>query len=529
MTDLHGAVPPPALRVVQVGAPAAMLVATTYRAFDLDRFFMPKELVLHLTALAASLLALGAARRLALTRLDLLLAGWLLLGALSAALAQNGWQASRALGISVSGVALFWVGRALREAGLARPLLNALALAVVAAAVGALIQAYGVETDLFTENRAPGGTLGNRNFVAHVSAFGFPLVLLAALRAWRTPGYLLGAAGVLLAVGTLVLTRSRAAWLGLAAVVGILLVGALLSPPVRRRGRVLVRFALLLLFAAAGVAAAILVPNDLRWRSESPYLETARGVVNYREGSGRGRLVQYGTSLRMALDHPLLGVGPGNWAVEYPEYAGDGDPSLDPNEAGRTANPWPSSDWVAFLSERGVPAFLLLAAAWGALALGALRRLLTARDDDEGLVALTLLATLAGTLVVGLFDAVLLLAWPSLIVWTALGALRAPEQARPLRAPPGAARGALLVLGVAAGLSAARSAGQVAAIAIYAAEPGRAGLETAARLDPGNYRVRLALARSYGRGNERLCLHALAARDLYPNAAAARRLARGCE
>jgi hypothetical protein len=54
----------------------------------------------------------------------------------------------------------------------------------------------------------------------------------------------------------------------------------------------------------------------------------------------------------------------------------------------------------------------------------------------------------------------------------------------------------------------------------------RASLERAAVVDPGNYRLRLRLARM-GKRKER-CAHALAARALYPHADAARAAARGC-
>ena len=40
-----------------------------------------------------------------------------------------------------------------------------------------LIQAYGLITsDLTSTTRAPGGTFGNRNFLAHLTAIGLPLV-----------------------------------------------------------------------------------------------------------------------------------------------------------------------------------------------------------------------------------------------------------------------------------------------------------------------------------------------------------------
>ncbi|HEY0036513.1 MAG TPA: hypothetical protein VGB66_07475, partial [Longimicrobium sp.] len=61
-----------ALRVLQVGAVAVVLVAATYRVFELDRFFVPKEMVLHLTALVAGMLCLAGARRVSLGRVDLL-------------------------------------------------------------------------------------------------------------------------------------------------------------------------------------------------------------------------------------------------------------------------------------------------------------------------------------------------------------------------------------------------------------------------------------------------------------------------
>src|SRR5690606_11822297 len=117
-----------ALRVMQGGAVAAALAVVTFEPFELDRFSIPKELVLHLTALVAGLFALGAVRRTPATRVDALLAAFLAVSALSAAFATNHWLAARALAVSVSGVAVFWAASGLRAAGLARLLLAGLAL-----------------------------------------------------------------------------------------------------------------------------------------------------------------------------------------------------------------------------------------------------------------------------------------------------------------------------------------------------------------------------------------------------------------
>lgn len=509
-----------ALLLLQLGAITVVLVVTPRGTFDLDRFLVPKEVVLHTTAVLAGIFAL---RRMVFSRVDWMLVGFLALTALSAAFATNPWLGIRGATISASAVVLFWVGRALRDAGFARPLLNTLAFAVVLAAVTALLQAYGLEIDLFPRSRAPGGTLGNRNFVGHAAAFGMPLVLLAALRGRR---FLFGATGVLIVMGTLVLTRSRAAWLAFALSMTVFLVAAIVSRSVPWR-----RFAFVLLFAGAGVALALLLPNALRWRSENPYLESVQGVVNYEEGSGRGRLIQYTRSLRMAAAFPILGVGPGNWPVMYPEYAARRDGSMNGSEPGTTFNPWPSSDWIAFVSERGFAAALLLAAAFATVFFrGARRPPVVAVPEPEPDVAPVppvtepgeerlgrpvLLATITAALIAGAFDAVLLLPLPSFVVWTAMGVLWVPASARPRRIV------AFLVLLVSV-VGAARSVAQLTAMEIYATHGDRSSLERAARIDPGNYRVRMKLARK-GR-----CEHAIAAQELLPSAEAAKAAARRC-
>ncbi|HYO75674.1 MAG TPA: O-antigen ligase family protein [Thermoanaerobaculia bacterium] len=507
-----------ALRVVQLGAIAVVLVASTYRLFDLDRFFVPKELVLHATAAIAALLVVRALR--IADGIDWLLAGFLLLSAIGALTATNPWLAMRALAVSASGIALFWVARALRDAGLARPLVNAIAVAVVLASITSLLQAYGVRLDIFSINRAPGGTLGNRNFVAHAAAFGLPVVLLAALRARNAGGYLIGALGTSLVTASLVLTRSRAAWLAFAAMALVFAFGV-----VRTNTKMRLRFLGVLALVGGGVAAALLLPNALRWRSDNPYLESVRGVVNYEEGSGRGRLIQYERSLRMAATRPLFGVGPGNWSVEYPEHARDNDPSLDPSSPGMTFNPWPSSDWVAFVAERGLAAALLMAAAFIALAVSGFRRIGRALDAEERLTAATSTSIVVAAAIAGAFDAVLLLAVPTLLVWTSLGALAAVDETQLEARPRSQTFVAVLVLLVTLA-GAARSSAQLLAMHILATDSDRTSLQRAAQIDPGNFRLRLRMARS-GKRQQR-CEHAEAAKRLYPHASAAKAL-RGCD
>ncbi|HEU4698494.1 MAG TPA: O-antigen ligase family protein [Gemmatimonadales bacterium] len=540
-----------ALRLLQLGAVLVVLAGAPFPYFDLDRHSVPKELALHLAAFAAALVCLASAamaKRLALTLLDLLLVAFLALSVVGAVGATNPWLAFRAVGVSLAGALVFWTARAVRGAGLARPLLAGLAAAAVLGAATGLVQAYGLHVpgldDLISQSRAPGGTFGNRNFLAHLMAIAFPAVLWATLRARRGWGALLGVAGAALVACALVLTRSRAAWLGFGATgtllaVELLLRGRLRSSATWRRRAQAVALAL-----AAGAAAALALPNTLDWRSDNPYVESLTGVANFREGSGRGRLIQWRNTMGMVEDHPLLGVGAGNWPVAYGRYTTPRDPAWDTGSLMPT-NPWPSSDWVAYLAERGAPAFVALLLAGGVLVLrgwramqrvgqrgGANRRGDGAPPlDDAGLDGLVVIATVVATVVVGAFDAVLLLPLPTFFVWGIVGALAPAGRPVVSFGLGGGSRRALVALTAAAGLAfAVRNASQFAAMTLYTHGRRAATLERAARVDPGSYRIHILLATTYR--NRGRCAqarpHAVAARDLFPNNPAPRAVLRAC-
>ncbi|MDB4884929.1 MAG: hypothetical protein JWN79_367 [Gemmatimonadetes bacterium] len=514
---------------LQVGAIAVVLVAAPYKQFDLDRFFIPKELVLHLTALVAGVLCLVRARQLRLARVDELLALFLGLGFLSALFATNWWLAGRAVAIAVSGAICFWSARTLARRGLERPLVAALALAGIIGAVTALAQAYGLETEYVSLNRAPGGTFGNRNFMAHLCVIALPALSFTALRAHTRGKFLAWSGGVALIGAALVMSRSRAAWLALIVAV---LVMAPLAFLALRKGRGVLRLRRLLLLpvaAALGGGLSLVLPNTLDWRSDSPYMDTAKSVVNYKEGSGAGRLVQYRNTLKMSLRHPLFGVGPGNWPVEYPHFAADHDPSL--SSEGMTSNPWPSSDWMTFLSERGLAAFVLLGLAMLALVADGLRGTRADADVEDRLRATTLLGTLGVLLVVGSFDAVLLLPVPALAAWALLGALSPPSRDRRVVEMPPLRRTLATIAVVAVTVTAAlRSAAQLSAMALFSTTTRTTSLERASQLDPGNYRIHVRLATGYlNRGScTKARAHATSARALFPNAPAPKRILRSC-
>ncbi len=519
-----------ALAAVGAGALACVLLVVPYRSFDLDRFFAPKELALHATALIAGVAALSSAKRIGLSRADLALVAWLALSAGSALFATNHWLALRGLAVTVSGAALFWSARRLAAAGLAPALASTLGLVVVIGAITALAQAYGVKMEFAALNRAPGGMFGNRNFMAHLTAAGVPLLLWCIGSARGKAGASFWTGSLAVCAAALVLSRTRAAWLALAVSAVLAAVVAVRGPELLENADARRRMRRALIAVAAGVLLALVLPNSLDWRSDSPYLDSVRGVVDYRAGSGRGRLAQYANSARMSAVHPLLGVGPGNWAVVYPKFAPPGDPSLAETTA-MTANPWPSSDWVAALSERGVAAFL----AFTAFVVFLLGAALKARYDPA-LSPHERLAAIAGGGVVliaaleGMFDAVLLLPTPLLLVSAGAGALLAPgTERRTFSLTPG--RKFLLGGTFAAFTLLACFLGnrRIEAMRLY--ELGtQAALESALSNDPSSYRIQMRAADYYLSHNQcvKARAHALSARALFPYSPAPRHVLSQC-
>src|ERR1019366_8840032 len=176
--------------LLQAGFLAVMIAALAYKPFELDRYFVPKELVLHVVAFLCGIALFARRRKLSVGVADAFFVAFLVLSGLSALFATNHWLAQRALGLSVSSALVFWATRRIAREGGTRGLLIAAALATLVAAATALLQAYGLETELFTLARAPGGTLGNRNFIAHVAVIGLPSLVWCTVTAKRQIGAL---------------------------------------------------------------------------------------------------------------------------------------------------------------------------------------------------------------------------------------------------------------------------------------------------------------------------------------------------
>lgn len=244
------------------------------------------------------------------------------------------------------------------------------------------------------------GRMGNINLLSSYLVMLLPGCLGAAclLRgAWRIAGAAAGAASLALVV----VLQSRSAYVALAASV----VGALALAWCRRDrlglGPTFRRFVVnAVLVAACGTVAAVALAPD------HPVIARLRGVSGVRGADGRpgdgGRTTIWWLTSHLIADHPLGGVGAGNFAIRLPEYYATPGADL----AALHTDDWtrPHNDFLQVWAERGI---LGLAAFVGILAAGCASVLTTARRAETpraAALAVVLFMSLVAYLVASCFD-----------------------------------------------------------------------------------------------------------------------------
>jgi O-antigen ligase len=200
---------------------------------------------------------------------------------------------------------------------------------------------------------ASGSTLGGTTFAGEYLALVLPLAAALALAAqgWAARGAA-GAAAVLL-LAHLGATRARGAWLGAACGLAFLLATGFLKRVGPDRRRALGAGPLALTLAAAlAVAGALQVAGAVDW------IGRLRETLHPPPGRDTGlvrRELWTGTE-RLIADHPLLGVGPGQYALAIAPYRTVED--LRASGPGREPGDMTHNDALLRLAETGAVGFL---------------------------------------------------------------------------------------------------------------------------------------------------------------------------
>ncbi len=286
----------------------------------------------------------------------------------------------------------------------------------------------------------PGSTFGNRNPAGEAMAMALPFGVVAARRS-KGEARAVMVASVALELLFLGATRARGAWIGGACGLGLL---AWSSRARFSRGGVAVALAALALASAAASIPGRFNPRDAGdAKRYATVVEVLQEGLDTRSTALRTRLGLWRRTVSMIVDHPLLGVGPGNWPVAFPRYAEPGamrDGVLTATLGPRQAH----DDLLERMAETGLPGLLALGLL-GVSAAKAARGRLASGDEELRDGAQAAAASLASLGAISLASFPLEMPATIALAGIALGFLAggAPAQAsHPSRESPTASRAA---------------------------------------------------------------------------------------
>ncbi|HPQ39310.1 MAG TPA: tetratricopeptide repeat protein [bacterium] len=239
----------------------------------------------------------------------LLIALLLLLHMVSLPWSINPWTALAATGILLAAGIWYVAGACLlaRDRAMIR-----WTVSVVSA--GLIVSVYGGMQLLGWDFRGSGffdpvSTLGHRNFVAQFLIIVIPMACWLGVQAPKRWIQGLGCITVLTSTGHLLATTCRGAWVG--ALAGGCVAGILLC----RRKESFKRW----IHTAGGVLLSVLIIGAIMMAIPT-LRHRALSIADIDQGTNRFRLLVWSSTLKMVRDHPLAGVGPGNFGHAYPQY-----------------------------------------------------------------------------------------------------------------------------------------------------------------------------------------------------------------
>lgn len=301
-----------------------------------------------------------------------------------------------------------------------------LVCAGLAASVYGIAQSLGYDfvewTDKTLQMSTTASTFGNRNFAAHflvVSGFLCTGYAITAVTAGRRTVF---AVSLLIMLVHLVLTETRAAYLGTAAALGI--VGVWTVGEVNRRAdsdtQIVSRNTIRRVAAGGGAAACIgaVFARGIIWK-------TILSFVRPYQGSNLARFLTWRSTSAMIADHPFTGVGLGDYAAELPLYMTSPHRYALATRSVTTVKA--HNEYLETFAETGIAGLLALLFLFAVAVFVSVRLLKRVSDGRERVRIVFTLSAVVASGVMAMFTFNLQNPASSLIFWLCLGLLAAHE------------------------------------------------------------------------------------------------------
>lgn len=229
-------------------------------------------------------------------------------------------------------------------------------MAIIQSFVG-ILQYYDLGFNYIPGNYKPYGLMANRNLFGSGQLYLLPFAIFVLHQGSKVWKYI-SAIAITGLIASILLSQTRSAWLGTAIffAVSIILV-SIFSPKERKKWlvgsavslAVLVALASLVLFAnPEGTLAHTIKERAISMTQMKE--STAAGSASIKE-----RLTLWRNSSKMTLEHPVFGVGVGNWKIVILKYGTEGTSGI----TGKYLPDRPHNVYLLVASETGLPGAIL--------------------------------------------------------------------------------------------------------------------------------------------------------------------------
>lgn len=248
---------------------------------------------------------------------------YLLMSGLSLVNALNPMEGARDFLNLALGIALFWIAVDNADPESFRSLSQWTVFGATLVSIVGIVQAWGVEIPTLVQVAPPSSTFGNKNMAAQYILLVIPVAYYLLLSASEPPKEWFHSSMAAIITTYFVYTGTRAAWGGCAVALLILWLG------LRARGyppRELLSFGKRKWSFLIGIAIFVLgmktiPPYFVPSFSAHPTITRLQSMLELEsDPSAQGRFAIWANSLAIFRDHPVLGVGKGNFQFIYPLY-----------------------------------------------------------------------------------------------------------------------------------------------------------------------------------------------------------------
>ena len=279
---------------------------------------------------------------------------------------------------------------------------NVLTVVALLHGIVGIFQFYEIAFTGLPGNFKPYGFMTNRNLFGSAQALLLPFALYtfyAGSRSWKITAGI----SVIVIIISLLFSQTRSAWLsGIAILVIAAILVIVFVPALRKKWSL---FTLIVVGVTAAIVSILILTDKESSFAKTVTERAASLVVTSSPGSEADltiseRLKMWKKTMSMIGDHPLTGVGAGNWKVVVPSYGLDSTVFAK----GFYAPDRVHNTYLQMAAETGIPGAVFYFAMWLIIAFTGFKLIRKTNNENKKILAILMLAGLAAVAVDTLFS-----------------------------------------------------------------------------------------------------------------------------